>query len=74
MTDPDLRAAAGQGELLIATIDNYNSSTGSTLILPGSTTATQKRYKRIDGLTVASGNRVLVARVSGTYLILGRIV
>lgn len=61
-------------QLFIATIADYNSTTGSTLILPGSTTATQKRYKRIGGLTVADGNRVLVAKISGTYLIIGRIV
>lgn len=61
-------------QLIIATVADYNSSTGSTLILPGSTTATQKRYKRIGGLTVANGNRVLVAKISGTYLIIGRII
>lgn len=64
---------AEQVELLIATVGNYNSSRGSTLILPGSTEPTTKRYKRINGLTIATGSRVLVARVSGTYVIIGRI-
>lgn len=62
-----------QAELLIATIGNYNSTTGSTLILPGSDTPTEKRYKRVNSASLANGYRVLVAKVSGTYLILGRI-
>lgn len=66
--------AAQHGDFLIATVGNYSSSTGSTLILPGSTEPTTKRYKRINGLTIATGSRVLVARVSGTYVIIGRIV
>jgi hypothetical protein len=61
-------------DLFIATIGNYSSSLGSTLILPGETEPTTKRYKRINGLTIATGSRVLVARVSGTYVIIGRIV
>ena len=65
--------AAQHGDFLIATVGNYNSSTGSTLILPRSTEPTTKRYKRINGLTIATGSRVLVARVSGTYVIIGRI-
>ena len=66
--------SSGSCELLIATVGNYNSSTGSTLILPGETTATTKRYKRISGLTISAGSRVLVARISGTYVIIGRII
>lgn len=65
---------AAPAELLIATVANYNSSNGSTLYLPGTSEPTTKRYKRISGLTVASGNRVLVAKISGTYVIIGRIV
>lgn len=65
---------AEPAELLIATVDNYNSSSGSTLYLPGSSEPTTKRYKRISGLTIASGYRVLVAKISGTYVIIGRII
>lgn len=66
--------AASSGDILIASVSNYDESRGgSTLVLPGSTTATSKRYKQISGLTVDSGDRVLVARISGTYLIIGKI-
>lgn len=60
-------------ELFIATIANYSSSLGSTLILPGSDTPTEKRYMRVSSPTLANGYKVLVAKVSGTYLILGRV-
>lgn len=62
-------------DLFIATVGNYSSSLGgATLILPGETEPTQKRYKRLSGSSVSAGYRVLVAKVSGTYVILGRIV
>ena len=61
-------------DLLIATITDYNSSTGSTLLLPGNTAPTVKRYKALTSASMSAGYRVLVAKVSGTYVILGRIV
>lgn len=61
-------------ELLLATVDSRTTA-GVTLILDGQTEATTKRYKSIStGVTLAAGNRVLVARISGTYLVIGRIV
>ena len=66
--------SASPSELLIASVGNYDSSWGTTLILPGSTTPTTKRYKQISGLSISSGDRVLVAKISGTYVIIGRIV
>ena len=60
-------------ELRIATVADYNSSSGSTLKFDGESSATSKRYKRISGITFATGNRVLVAKVSGTYVIIGRV-
>ena len=60
-------------ELRVATVGNYNATTGSTLIFPGQTQATDKRYKRLYNMTFSAGQTVLVAKVSGTYVILGRI-
>lgn len=71
--EPSAGRASQPCELRIATVADYNSSTGSTLIFDGETTATAKRYKRISGVTFATGNRVLVAKISGTYVIIGRI-
>lgn len=47
---------------------------GVTLILPGSTQATQKHYRRLASASVAAGDRVLCARDSGTIVVLGKIV
>lgn len=65
---------AEPAELLIATVANYNSSSGSTLFLPGSSEPTTKRYKRVSGSSIANGYQVLVAKISGTYVIIGRII
>lgn len=82
MTDLSYEAVFGKpeeeqpqpGQLLTATVGNYNSSTGTTLIFPGQTEASQKRYKRLYNVSLSAGQRVLVASVSGTYVILGAIV
>lgn len=54
-------------------MSNYNSSTGTTLIIDGTDTPTTKRYKRVGSASLTAGSRVLVAKISGTYLILGQI-
>lgn len=52
---------------------NVNAD-GIKIILPGTDTATQKRYKHLSGLTINTGDYVLVAKLSGTYVVLGKIV
>lgn len=66
-------AMPGITKLLLATVGDYNSSTGTTLIFDGTDTATTKRYKRVGSSSLTAGSRVLVAKISGTYLILGQI-
>lgn len=58
--------------LTVATIGTYSSS-GSTLIFPGASAPTEKKYKRLGSDSIANGSRVLCAKVSGTWIILGRI-
>lgn len=58
---------------MLATVGSV-SAAGTTLILDGQTAATTKRYKRVvTGQTLAAGDRVLVARISGTFVVLGKI-
>ena len=64
---------APRTELLLATVGSYSGTMGTTLIFDGTNTATTKRYKRVGSASLSSGTRVLVAKLSGTYLILGRI-
>ena len=50
------------------------SPAGATLVLPGQETATQKSYKRLASESeLWPGDLVLCARVSGTYVVLGKI-
>lgn len=60
-------------QLLRATVGAANSA-GVTLVLPGAESATQKRYKRVlNGQTLSAGDSVLVAKMSGTYVVIGKI-
>lgn len=45
---------------------------GATIILPGQTTPTRKRYPyAIAGMQLGAGDRALALKISGTYVILG---
>lgn len=56
-----------------ATIDSVTTD-GCTVIFAGESIATQKRYKRLDSVNVTAGDKVLMARLGSTYLILGKII
>lgn len=58
--------------LYLATIGAVTSS-GVTLIFDGQTTATAKSYKRLASYSPSAGDRVLVAKMSGSYVALGKI-
>ena len=59
-------------QLLLATVGSV-SAQGTTLSF-NAETATSTRYKRVqNGQTLAAGDLVLVARISGSYVILGKI-
>lgn len=49
----------------------YNNT--AKLIFDGEETASQKQYAYLDSYTPAVGDRVLLASISGTYVILGKI-
>lgn len=67
------REGGGGGPYIVATVADV-SAEGVALILPGQTSATQKRYKRLASASVGAGDPVLCARVSGTIVVLGKIV
>lgn len=56
-------------ELLMATVGAVSSS-GITLKFDGQDQATTKRYKSNKSITFSAGQRVLVAKVSGTYIVI----
>lgn len=65
--------SGASAELLVATVANYNSATGCTLTFDGSDTPSTKRYKYLANASLAAGARVLVAKIAGSYLVIGRI-
>lgn len=69
-------AAADQSSnsplLSLATI-GAKYTDGVSLIFPGQTEATAKHYRCNPDITLAAGNRVLIARVSGSYVVLCRV-
>ena len=67
------RTPEAKSELFVAAAKTIGS-TGMTLILPGQSEETQKTYRRLDGGTIADGDLVLCARVSGSFVVLGKIV
>ena len=40
----------------------------------GEETASQKNYKRLGSYTLTNGDRVLLVRIAGTYIILGKVI
>ena len=46
---------------------------GVSLIFPGQTEPTAKHYRCNPDVTFAAGNRVLIARVSGSYVVLCKV-
>lgn len=63
-------------QISLATIGSVSGSTTSrkaTLIFDGAESATEKAYKIMNNASLYSGSRVLIAKVSGSYVILGSI-
>lgn len=49
------------------------STDGLTLILPGQSEATTKKYPYNKSVTFAAGDKVYIAKVSGTYIVVCKI-
>lgn len=74
--DQERTPGSVSGDFLFATA---KTSTGSgsaaslKLLFDGDTDYSTKYYKTLNGTSISSGSRVLVLKVSGSYIILGRI-
>lgn len=61
-------------QFYLATIGSVSASAGATLIFDGQEEATTKGYKHLlNGTALAAGDRVLVLRTNGSFVILGKI-
>lgn len=68
---PEKATAAPTGPLTLATVGAV-SAEGVTLILPGATEPTQAHYPRLSSASLSAGDAVIIARVSGTFVVLGK--
>lgn len=57
----------------LGTVGSSNSS-GVAIIFDGQSAATAKRYKRLSSYSPTVGDRILAVKVSGSYVVLGKIV
>lgn len=62
----------GEAEFFLATVTEYNSSRGAKIRLDGQDTAMSKYYKITCG-AVNAGDRVVVMKHAGTFIVLGAI-
>lgn len=57
----------------IGTIKSNTSGSGVTVQIDGESSATTKKYTYLSSYTPAINDRVLIAEVGGSYVILGKI-
>lgn len=63
---------SNQSEAIFTAIIADAGTEDATIIMPGSSTATRKRYKyALTGQQLSAGDRVYVIPISGTYVLLG---
>ena len=60
-------------EFYLATVISYSASAGVKIRLDGQDEEMAKTYKRLYGTSYTAGQRVLVIKLSGSYIVLGRL-
>lgn len=70
----DEAGGGGSGQLLLATVGASIDGQGTTLRIDGDSATGSQRYRKISGQSLSAGDRVLVAQVGGSYVIIGKIV
>ena len=61
------------GDLFLATVAARDSNYDVSLRFDGETEATTKYFKTLNAQSITTGSRVLVLKISGTYLVLGKV-
>ena len=59
--------------MIIGTVKSSTSGAGVTVQIDGESSATTKKYTYLSSYTPAVNDRVLIAEVAGSYVILGKI-
>lgn len=61
------------GDIFLATAAASSSSGKVRILFDGESEAGSKTYKIMNGSSISSGARILVLKISGTYVVLGKI-
>ena len=59
--------------MILGTVKAITSGSGVTVQIDGESSATTKKYAYLSSYTPAVNDRVLIAEVGGSYVILGKI-
>lgn len=59
--------------MIIGTVKSSTSGAGVTVQIDGESSATTKKYTYLSSYTPAVNDRVLIAEVAGSYVILGKL-
>ena len=59
--------------MILGTVQTITPGAGVTVLIDGETSATVKKYTYLSSYTPAVNDRVLIAEVAGSYVILGKI-
>ena len=59
--------------MILGTVKTITSGSGVTVQIDGESAATTKKYTYLSSYTPAVNDRVLIAEVGGSYVILGKI-
>ena len=62
-----------ESPLLLGTVVDYNTAEGVRIQLDGEETPGTKYYKSRKGLITAVGDRIVLAPISGSYVVLGTV-
>ena len=60
--------------MILGTVQAVDNTSGLSILLDSETEATAKDYKYLASYVPAVGDRVLIEQISGTYVIIGKII
>ena len=60
--------------MILGTVQAVDNTSGLSILLDSETEATTKDYKYLASYVPAVGDRVLIEQISGTYVIIGKII
>lgn len=60
--------------MILGTISAYSSGTGVRLTIDGESSPTSKNYMFLSSYTPTVGDRVIVEEISGSYVVIGKVV